>query len=104
MLDVSAEETAEILNVITPMLSLNSFGEDGESTIDIPVDESDLLFDRISVSQLLSHLSPDEQLLIDCRYYKGCTQAVTAEKLGISQVQVSRREKAILKKLRQLMT
>ncbi len=104
LLDVSAEETAEILNVITPMLSLNSFGEDGESTIDIPVDESDLLFDRISVSQLLSNLSPDEQLLIDCRYYKGCTQAVTAEKLGISQVQVSRREKAILKKLRQLMT
>ena len=104
LLDVSAEETAEILNVITPMLSLNSFGEDGESTIDIPVDESDLLFDRISVSQLLSHLSPDEQLLIDCRYYKGCTQAVTDEKLGISQVQVSRREKAILKKLRQLMT
>lgn len=104
LLDVSAEETAEILNVITPMLSLNSFGEDGESTIDIPVDESDLLFDRISVSQLLSHLSPDEQLLIDCRYYKGCTQAITAEKLGISQVQVSRREKAILKKLRQLMT
>ena len=104
LLDVSAEETAEILNVITPMLSLNSFGEDGESTIDIPVDESDLLFDRISVSQLLSHLSPDEQLLIDCRYYKGFTQAVTAEKLGISQVQVSRREKAILKKLRQLMT
>ena len=104
LLDVSAEETAEILNVITPMLSLNSFGEDGESTIDIPVDESDLLFDRISVFQLLSHLSPDEQLLIDCRYYKGCTQAVTAEKLGISQVQVSRREKAILKKLRQLMT
>ncbi len=104
LLDVSAEETAEILNVITPMLSLNSFGEDGESTIDIPVDESDLLFDRIFVSQLLSHLSPDEQLLIDCRYYKGCTQAVTAEKLGISQVQVSRREKAILKKLRQLMT
>ncbi|MCI9146561.1 MAG: sigma-70 family RNA polymerase sigma factor [Eubacterium sp.] len=104
LLDVSAEETAEILNVITPMLSLNSFGEDGESTIDIPVDESDLLFDRISVSQLLSHLSPDEQLLIDCRYYKGCTQAVTAEKLGISQVQVSRREKVILKKLRQLMT
>ncbi|MDE5974654.1 MAG: sigma-70 family RNA polymerase sigma factor [Eubacterium sp.] len=104
LLDVSAEETAEILNVITPMLSLNSFGEDGESTIDIPIDESDQLFDRISVSQLLSHLSPDEQVLIDCRYYKGCTQAATAERLGISQVQVSRREKAILKKLRKLMT
>lgn len=104
LLDVSAEETAEILNVITPMLSLNSFGEDGESTIDIPIDESEQLFDRISVSQLLSHLSPEEQLLIDCRYYKGYTQSVTAEKLGISQVQVSRREKAILLKLRGLMS
>lgn len=104
LLEVSAEETAEILNVITPMVSLDSFGEDGESTIDIPIDESDQLFDRISVSQLLSHLSPEEQVLIDCRYYKGYTQAATAERLGISQVQVSRREKAILKKLRQLMT
>lgn len=104
LLDVSAEETAEILNVITPMVSLDSFGEDGESTIDIPIDESDQLFDRISVSQLLSHLSPEEQVLIDCRYYKGFTQSATAEQLGISQVQVSRREKAILKKLRQLMT
>lgn len=104
LLEVSAEETAEILNVITPMVSLDSFGEDGESTIDIPIDESDRLFDRISVSQLLSHLSPEEQVLIDCRYYKGYTQAATAERLGISQVQVSRREKAILKKLRQLMT
>ena len=104
LLDVSADETAEILNVITPMLSLNSFGEDGESTIDIPIDESEQLFDRISVSQLLSHLSKEEQLLIDCRYYKGYTQSVTAEKLGISQVQVSRREKAILLKLRGLMS
>lgn len=104
LLDVSAEETAEILNVITPMVSLDSFGEDGESTIDIPIDESDQLFDRISVSQLLSHLSSEEQVLIDCRYYKGFTQSATAEQLGISQVQVSRREKAILKKLRQLMT
>lgn len=104
LLDVSGEETAEILNVITPMVSLDSFGEDGESTIDIPIDESDQLFDRISVSQLLSHLSPEEQVLIDCRYYKGYTQSATAEQLGISQVQVSRREKAILKKLRQLMT
>ncbi len=102
LLDVSAEETAEILNVITPMVSLDSFGEDRESTIDIPIDESDQLFDRISVSQLLSHLSPEEQVLIDCRYYKGYTQSATAERLGISQVQVSRREKAILKKLRKL--
>ena len=104
LLDVTTEETAEILNVISPMLSLNSFGEDGDSTIDIPVDESEELFDRLSVSQLLKHLSKDEKMLIDYRYYKGYTQSTTAKKLGISQVQVSRREKAILIKLRRLMT
>lgn len=102
MLDITVEETAEILNVITPMLSLNSFGEDGEDTIDIPIDESDNLFDRISVHQLISHLNDEEKKLIDCRYYKGYTQSKTAKELGISQVQVSRREKAILMKLRNL--
>ncbi len=74
LLGVTTEETAEILNVISPMLSLNSFGEDGDSTIDIPVDESEELFDRLSVSQLLRHLSKDEKILIYNRYNKGSTQ------------------------------
>lgn len=39
MLGCDINETAEILNVINPMLSLNSFGEDGDENMDIPVDE-----------------------------------------------------------------
>ena len=103
MLNCSIEETAQILNVISPMISLNSCGEDGEDTIDIPVDESEQLFDRISVNQIIKHLDSVEQQLINLRYYKGFTQAKTAQALGISQVQVSRKEKAILLKLRRLM-
>lgn len=103
MLDCSVEETAEILNVITPMISLNSSGEEGESTIDIPIDESDMLFDRLSVHQLMSHLDETEQTIINLRYYKGYTQSKTAKALGVSQVQISRKEKAILLKLRKLM-
>lgn len=103
MLDCTPEETAEILNVILPMISLNSSGEEGEDTIDIPVDESEQLFDRISVNQLVSRLSKIERDLIDMRFYKGYTQSKTAEALGISQVQVSRKEKNILLKLRKLM-
>lgn len=103
MLDCSAEETAEILNVILPMISLNSCGEDGENTIDIPIDESDNLFDRLTVSQLMKRLSSTEQAIIDMRYYKGFTQSKTAKALGVSQVQISRKEKAILLKLRQLL-
>lgn len=102
MLDCTEEETAEILNVITPMISLNSCGDDGEDTLDIPIDESDQLFDRISVHQLISHLDKNEQKIIDMRYYKGYTQSKTAKALGVSQVQISRKEKAILQKLRNL--
>lgn len=103
MLDCTAEETVEVLNVITPMISLNSFGEDGESTIDIPIDESDNLFDRLSILQLMKYLSDTEKSIVDMRYYKGYTQAKTASVLGISQVQVSRKEKSILIKLRKLL-
>ena len=35
------------------------------------------------------------------RYYQEKTQSAIAEKLGISQVQVSRMEKRVLKKLRE---
>ncbi|HBN38507.1 MAG TPA: flagellar biosynthesis protein FliA [Ruminococcaceae bacterium] len=103
MLDCSLEETAEVLNVITPMISLNSSGEDGENTLDIPIDESDMLFDRLSVHQLITHLDETEQQIINLRYYKGYTQSKTAKDLGVSQVQISRKEKAILQKLRRLM-
>lgn len=102
MLDCSLDETSEILNVISPILSLNSSGEEGDDTIDVPIDESEELFDRISVHQLISHLDSNEKMLIDLRYYKGLTQSKTAELMGISQVQVSRKEKAILKKLKGL--
>lgn len=103
MLNCEREEVAEILNVITPMISLNSLGEDGELTLDIPVDESDMLFDKLSVDRLMSHLSPEEKMLVDLRYFKGFTQSKTANAMGVSQVQVSRREKSILLKLRNIM-
>lgn len=96
------EEIAEILNVITPMVSLSGLGENCELTLDIAIDESDKLFDRLSVKQLMEYLDDNEKKIVDMRYYKGYTQCVTAKKLGISQVQVSRKEKALLKKLRSI--
>lgn len=101
MLGCDVNETAEILNVINPMLSINQFGEDGSADFDIPVDDSENLFDRLSLNQIIDTLDNDEKRLIDCRYYKGQTQTVTANTMGISQVQVSRKEKAILRKLRE---
>lgn len=101
MLGCDVNETAEILNVINPMLSINSFGEDGESDLDIPIDETENLFDRLSLSQVIDTLDEQEKIIIDYRYYKGQTQTVTAKALGVSQVQISRKEKAALRKLRE---
>lgn len=98
---VDINELSEILNIINPVVSLSYTTEDGDEEIDIPVDDSDRLFDKLSISQVMSTLTEREQLLIKYRFYEGKTQCETAKLLGISQVQVSRKEKAILIKLRE---
>lgn len=98
---VDINELSEILNIINPVVSLSYTTEDGDEEIDIPVDDSDRLFDKLSINQVMSTLTEREQLLIKYRFYEGKTQCETAKLLGISQVQVSRKEKAILIKLRE---
>lgn len=48
----------------------------------------------------LSRLSDEEKNLIVARYYEDMTQSEASRELGISQVQVSRKEGKILEKLR----
>ena len=100
---ISVEELSEILNIISPVVSLSSFFEEDNDELDIPYDESEKLFNRLSVDELMSKLSERERELIKARYFDGKTQCETAELLGVSQVQISRKEKAILKKLRGLL-
>ena len=97
------EELAEILNIISPVVSLSAFLEEDNSELDIPYDESEELYNKLSVNQLLSRLNENEQKIIKFRYFDGKTQCETAELIGVSQVQISRKEKAILKKLRELL-
>lgn len=98
--DVDVEELSEVLNIINPVVSLSYTDENGDVEFDIPVDESDDLFNRLSVNQALSSLDNREQALIYFRFFEGKTQCDTAKLLGLSQVQVSRKEKSILLKLR----
>ncbi len=62
------------------------------------------LLNSILLEQLLAELDEMEGKLIMLRYFKEMTQTQVADKLGISQVQVSRLEKKILKKLRGYIT
>ena len=73
-----------------------------EDKIEQQADEIEKAVDRMYISQLLTSLPPKERELIEMRYFENKTQTAIAEKLGISQVQVSRLEKKILKKLKEL--
>lgn len=56
--------------------------------------------DLISLRDELSKLTDFEKKLIETRYNKDLTQQQTAKVLGISQVQVSRKEQKVLSKLK----
>ena len=103
MTDISVEELSEILNVINPVVSINSFYEEESEEIDIPVDETERLFDKLAVDEMMKTLNENERKLIYLRYFLGKTQSETSSFLGVSQVQISRKEKAILRKLRELL-
>lgn len=64
--------------------------------------EKEELLNRMLLKQLLDSLEPDQRELICMRYFQNKTQTEIAAALGISQVQVSRMEKKILLRLREL--
>lgn len=53
-------------------------------------------FDKIALKEAIEELDEREKLIVYLRYYKDQTQTEVAQRLGISQVQVSRLEKKIL--------
>jgi len=61
----------------------------------------DKILNHMLLQQLLNYLDKDERQLIYLRYFANQTQTQVGRELGISQVQVSRMEKKILKNLRE---
>ena len=60
----------------------------------------DMALNRIFLDEILGKLDAKERQLICMRYFKDMTQTEIAAEMGISQVQVSRMEKRILKELK----
>jgi RNA polymerase sporulation-specific sigma factor len=58
---------------------------------------------RLTLKDLLSRLDKRERAIIIMRYFKDKTQSEIAKLLNISQVQVSRIEKKVLLKMREMM-
>ncbi|MBP1933526.1 RNA polymerase sporulation sigma factor SigF [Ammoniphilus resinae] len=57
-------------------------------------------FEKIALKEAINKLSDRERLIVYLRYFRDQTQSEVAERLGISQVQVSRLEKKILKMIK----
>ncbi len=100
----SIPETAQLICVLQPVKSLTADNDD-ENQIDIPAeDEYTPIDNKLSVQQVLDQLSEKDRELISLRFFRGLTQTKTADILGISQVQVSRKEKLILTEMRKKLT
>ena len=118
--DATVEELSEILGIEPEeiMLSLeaaveiesmeqNIYTGDGKEIslkerIADEKNEEEELMNKLFLQQLLNALDKRDRQLIWLRYFENKTQMQTAESLGISQVQVSRLEKKILRRMREL--
>lgn len=81
---------------------INSDGR--ELTLQDVIGEKSNIDDLILLKQSLEKLNNEERFIINHRYVKDYTQQELSNELGISQVQVSRKEKKVLEKLKYQMT
>lgn len=105
-LGVTPEQVAVSIQAAMPVVSLTpADSEDGNREWDIPVDSpEEALAERIGLDEVMSRLAPQDRLLIRLRFFSGKTQSETATVLHTTQVQISRRERKILKWMRQELT
>ena len=100
-LSVEPAVAAQALEVSKIPISLTTDSEDGQAEIDIPIEAPDeRLSELIALKQTVNKLDDKDRSIILLRFFKNHTQTQTAKILGMTQVQVSRRERVILNNLR----
>ena len=103
-LGVDVSTAAELVAVSQPVLSLTAEADGETHEADVPVESpEERVVDLLSLRRVFQGLESRARTLIYLRYFEGLTQTGTAAQLGMSQVQVSRREKAILRLMRERM-
>ena len=102
MLGVSEEKIVSVINAVSTPYSLdNSYLDDDYNLYNkIALIERGYDVGVLDLKEAIMGLEESERELINSRYYQDMTQKETAEVLGISQVQVSRKEGKILEKLK----
>lgn len=104
-MNLEISDIAEALSASVPPLSLTQDGEDENSELDIGVESHEnKLTEKLALRQTVRELAERDRKIIELRYFAGKTQTETAKELGMTQVQVSRREKSILGNMRLKLT
>lgn len=105
IIGVSPEEITEAVCANQSTVSLTVANDNEDSVeIDLPcVSEEDEITEKIMLDQAFARLDEIEKRIINHRYFESLTQSKTAKILNMSQVQISRAEKKILIKLREIL-
>ncbi len=107
-LNINVEELILALDANRDVESLYStvYQNDGKSVylidkLDKGDNKNDEIVDSIVLKEIINTLSERDKQIITLRYFCDKTQSEVAKKIGVSQVQVSRIEKKILKSMRE---
>lgn len=105
--DISPSDVVFALDATRLPVSLyeTTSDKDGKQTelVDrLPTDEDRKMVQSLILKDMLSRLSERERKIIIYRFFRDMTQGEIAEKMGVSQVQISRLETKILDKLKQM--
>lgn len=110
-LDLEVGEVVEAIESNAEIESLNAIIYQGDGkpiTLSDKINQEPMLqtnlVEKIVLTELIERLLPIEREIITMRYFEDRTQTEISQVLGISQVQVSRIEKRILKKLKEMMS
>ena len=105
------EESEAVFVLGSSRMPLSLYGsterKDGERELieTLPArDDQDELIDKLLLRSAIESLSERDRKIIVLRYFRDMTQSEVAEKIGVSQVQVSRIESRIIREFREKLT
>ena len=101
-LDMPLEKVLEIETIKQDTTSLDYIGEEDSNSLynKVSFENKEIDPEILDLKTELENLDNDEKKLIYSRYYLDMTQQETSKEMGMSQVQVYRKEAKIFKKLK----
>lgn len=109
-LELTPEQLTEALEATQYLTSIYEelYQDDGDSiyVIDQLADREDdtKFLEHMALGEVIERLPEREKNILYLRFYRDQTQMEVAERIGISQVQVSRLERSALKKVREMLS